>query len=140
MNDLLPFLMQHWPIALLFVVVLIAIFSEEYRSHTGGGARLEPQQAVERMNHEDAVVLDLRNGEAFKKGHIINAINITANDLPANLTKLEKYKNKPLIVVCQNGTHSSKVVLQLKKQGFTQLYLVGGGIEAWKRDNLPLVN
>jgi len=140
MNDLLPFLMQHWVIALLFVVVLAAIFAEEYRSHTGGGARLEPQQAVERMNHEDAVVVDLRSSEAFKKGHIINSINIAANDLTANMAKLEKYKDKSLIFVCQQGAHSSKAVLQLKKQGFSKLYLIGGGIEAWKRDNLPLVN
>ena len=138
MTEVLTFLWQHWTLSLAFIAVLIVILFEEYRAYTGGGARLDPQSAVDRINREDAVVLDLRNGETFKKGHIVNSINIAANDLDANIHKLAKYKNRPLILVCQNGVTSAKVVPKLKKLGFTQLYLIGGGIEAWKRENLPL--
>ena len=138
MHEYITFFLKHWLLTLAFIVVVILIFIEEYRSRTGGGAKLAPNEAVQKINREDATILDIRSGDAFRKGHIINAINVPEKDLAANAAKLEKYKTKPLILVCQNGLNSAKLLPKLKKQGFEQVFLLGGGVDAWKRDSLPI--
>lgn len=138
MDNLVSFILHHWALSLAFVVVVIAIFVDEYRSKVGGSTGLLPSQLVTKINRETAAVLDIRQADAFRKGHIINAINIPGKDLMANLKKLEKYRNKPLVLVCQSGMEAVKKAALLKKQGFDELYILKGGMDAWKKEGLPL--
>ena len=99
---------------------------------------LEPQAAVNLIN-ADAVVLDLRSADAFALGHIVNAKNIPFDELEANKDKIEKYKSRPIIAVCNAGVTSTKVVNSLRKSGVENVYGLKGGITAWTQANLPLV-
>lgn len=116
---------------------LLLVFSE-LRRKAGGITNLEPQAAVSLIN-ADAVVIDLRNAEAFARGHIVNAKNIPFDELDANEDKLSKMKSKPILAVCDAGTTSGRVVDKLRKSGMESVYGLKGGITAWSAANLPLV-
>ena len=88
------------------------------------------------INNENAVVIDLRDKEAFKTGHIIDSINATAEDF--NQPKMNKYKDKNIILICARGLQSPAVAAKIRTQGFNPMVL-GGGIASWQSADLPLV-
>lgn len=97
-------------------------------------------QATTLMNKEDAVIVDTRSAEEYRKSHILNAINVTVADITANkLALIEKYKNTPIIVMCDTGMSSTKAANQLVKADFTTVYTLSGGMVSWKDANLPTV-
>ena len=89
------------------------------------------------MNHENAVVFDLRDAEAFKKGHIIHAIQAGTTEIQA--TKMKPYQTKPIILVCARGQQSTALGMKLRQQGYTQVFILEGGMSAWQNAGLPLV-
>jgi len=122
--------------ALLFSFFLV-IFTE-LRRQASGMTNVEPQAAVKLIN-ADAVVLDLRSADSFALGHIVNAKNIPFDELEANKDKIDKYKSRPIIAVCNQGVTSTRVVKSLRKTGAENVYGLKGGITAWTQANLPLV-
>ncbi len=139
MHDILDFISRHWLLAALTVVAFLWVIVEEARRQSGGRYGLSPQETVNKINHDDAVVLDIREPSAFANGHITGAINITKQEIERDPTVVDKYKNKPLIVVCMAGVNAQKIVNVLSKRDFTQLYLLSGGLTAWTTAGLPLV-
>ena len=138
MNTYLEFAGNH-PLlvgALAFSFFLL-VFTELQRK-ARGLTNIEPQDAVKLIN-SDAVVIDLRNAEAFARGHIVNAKNIPFDELQANKDKIAKYAKKAIVAVCDGGMTSGKVVDSLRKSGIENVYGLKGGINAWTQANLPLV-
>ncbi|MCB1761375.1 MAG: rhodanese-like domain-containing protein [Gammaproteobacteria bacterium] len=99
---------------------------------------IDPHQATTMINQEDALVVDVRPMTDFSAGHVINAINIPINGLKNQLNRLEKHRNKPIIVACRSGTQSGSVCKQLRKEGFEKVFNLKGGILAWQGANLPI--
>jgi rhodanese-related sulfurtransferase len=104
----------------------------------GGVANLTPAQATLLMNREDALVLDVRETGEWSTGHITGARHITLGQLDKRLSELDKFKEKPIIVVCATGNRSSSACGQLKKHGFGKVFSLGGGVSSWRDANLPL--
>jgi rhodanese-related sulfurtransferase len=99
---------------------------------------VNPAMATQLINREDAVILDVREDNEYRDGHIVNSVHIPISYLNERLKELEKYKNKPIIIGCRSGQRSAQACGVLKKQGFDSEYNLSGGIMAWKSDNLPL--
>ena len=104
----------------------------------GTVARLTPAEATLMMNREDALVLDVRETGEWGSGHITGARHITLAQLDKRLSELDKFKGKPIIVVCATGNRSSSACGQLRKHGFDKVYSLGGGVSSWIEANLPL--
>jgi len=122
--------------ALVFSFFLLVFM--ELRRKAGGITNLEPQQAVKLIN-ADAIVIDLRSADAFARGHIVNAKNIPLDQLEASSDKIERWKSKPIIAVCESGVSSTRAVATLRKSGIESVYGLRGGISAWTQENMPLV-
>ena len=103
------------------------------------GQSLTPQQAITLVNREDGVFLDLRDSNDFGGGHIANALNIPASKLEGRVAELEKYREKPIVLVCKMGQHSGAVGKQLQDKGFPRIYRMSGGMTEWGQLQLPLV-
>ena len=73
------------------------------------------------------------------RGHIVGAKNIPFDELEANQSKIDMYKTKPILAVCDAGMTSGRAVAMLKKSGVESVYGLKGGIAAWTQENLPLV-
>lgn len=122
--------------AFLFILVMIVINTVQ-----GGGAKsVLPIQAVQLLNRDDALMLDIRSTSEFETGHIINARNIPAADLKSRIGELNKFKGRPIVVCCAPGTTSGAALRELSGAGFEQVHSLKGGISAWRNDNLPLTS
>ena len=102
-----------------------------------GGPFASPAEATLLINRQDALVLDVREAKAFGAGHIINAKNIPFAQLEARAGDLAKFKEKPVIVHCDNGSQAGAALALLKKQGFNSVFNLRGGFAAWKQAALP---
>lgn len=102
-----------------------------------GVKQVTPQEAVMLFNHQDALVLDVREASEWTDGHIAKARHIPLGQLGAKLTELQKYKDKPIIAVCRSGNRSARACGTLKKAGFQNLHNLAGGMQAWEQAGLP---
>lgn len=137
MQDFIPFLGQHsFLTSGIAVVVFLLLIIEFIRmKKTLGG--VTPQAAIQLINHEHAMVIDIRDAASFNKGHIVHAHNMTPEATVSD-KKLDKMKSKPLIIVCYAGVSSNGVVHQLNKKGF-KAHNLQGGMKAWYDAKLPIV-
>lgn len=103
------------------------------------GSKVSLLQAIQIMNQGKALILDVREPEEFAAGHLRDAKNISKKTLALKLGELEKFKSKPVIVVCATGTQSSGATAQLKKAGFSEAVSLDGGMAAWQAQGLPTV-
>jgi rhodanese-related sulfurtransferase len=103
-----------------------------------GPKNVSPAEAVLLINREHGIVLDVRNETEFAGGHIPEAKNIPLAQLNERLNELKKYQQKPVVVNCQSGMHSTKACGILQKAGFTQVRSLSGGIGAWNNAKLPV--
>lgn len=103
------------------------------------GNRVSAMQAIQMMNKNKALVLDVRPAQAFEAGTLKGATNIPLAELAQRSGELNKFKDKSIIVVCQRGTHAGKAESLLKKAGFNDISCLQGGIAAWQAENLPVV-
>ncbi len=103
------------------------------------GAKVSQFQATQYMNQGKTLVLDVRNAEEFVAGHLPNAKNIPLADLNNRIKEIEKSKNTVVITVCAQGVRSSNAAALLSKAGFTQVFSLEGGTEAWKTQGMPIV-
>lgn len=137
------FVVNHWILVTAFVSTLVAlsflfIMEALSRGFTGKN-RLTPFQATRLINSEKAVVIDVRDASEYRKGHITSAVHISLTELDKNIKYLEQYKHQPLIMVCSIGQKSRYLINKLRKQGYEKVYILMGGMRAWKNDNMPVV-
>jgi rhodanese-related sulfurtransferase len=110
----------------------------ELRRLSGASNELGTLQATQLINQRNALVLDVREANETEIGRIPNAKHIPLSELPNRLKELEKYKAKPIVVHCRSGMRSASATRLLKKEGFTEVYQLKGGINAWQQASLPL--
>jgi len=101
-------------------------------------AGLDPAGAVQLINREKAVVIDVCEPNEFAAGHVGGAKNVPLSELESKLGGAVKNKALPLILVCQSGMRSGRAVAVAKKLGYTQVQSLAGGLGAWKSANLPI--
>ncbi len=99
---------------------------------------LDPATAVQLINREKGVVIDVCEPAEFAAAHVGGAKNIPLGQLESKLTGAVKNKTVPLILVCQSGARSGRAVAIAKKLGYEQAQSLGGGLASWKAANLPI--
>ena len=99
---------------------------------------LNASGAVQLINREKAVVIDVCEPAEFAASHVGGAKNVPLGELEAKLPLVVKNKALPLILVCATGARSSRAVAIAKKLGYEQAQALGGGLKAWKDANLPI--
>lgn len=102
-----------------------------------GGRSVSPQGLTALVNGEGAVVIDIRNSNEFRQGHITGSRNIPYAKLMEHLSELPA--DKALIIVCNIGQTAGAAARQLKAKGLQNVYKLEGGISNWKSSSLPLV-
>ncbi len=103
-----------------------------------GGQAVNPAAATLLINREDAQVVDVREAAEFSDGHVPDSRNIPLAKLGERAGELDKYKDRALIVCCATGMRSGKAIGQLKQLGFSKLYNLEGGVDAWVGAGLPI--
>jgi rhodanese-related sulfurtransferase len=133
--QLIEFITNHWLLFLALVVILALLV---HNLAVGGKGSVDPLAATDLINRRDALVVDVRPAADFAKGHIINAMNIPMNGFKNQIGVLQKHKDKPILVSCRSGAQSTGACKELRKEGFSEVYNLRGGLLAWENANLPL--
>ena len=103
---------------------------------SAGGPWVTTAEATHLINREDALVLDVRDPGEYGAGHILGAKNVPLSRLGD--ADVAKRKERPVIVYCDGSERSSKAVALLKKQGYTRVVNLSGGLKAWQQAGLPV--
>ncbi|QIQ20307.1 rhodanese-like domain-containing protein [Zophobihabitans entericus] len=139
-NELLPFVKNHPILSLGWLAIFVAIIHLTIKSKFSKVTQITNGIAVNLMNKEEAVIVDIRNADNFKRGHITGSHNILPVDIKNNSIKqIEKFKTNPIIVTCDNGMSAVASGEILAKLGFEKVYALKDGIAGWNGENLPLV-
>ena len=104
----------------------------------GGAGAVDPTAAVQLMNREKAVVIDVCSPAEFASGHVVGARNVPLADLNARLPELVKNKATPVILVCASGMRSRGAVAIARKLGYEKAHSLAGGMGAWRAASLPV--
>jgi rhodanese-related sulfurtransferase len=130
------FIVDNWYL-LLVALVSGGLLLWPTINRRGGAGAVDTAEAVQLINREKAVLIDVSEPAEYAAGHAGNAKNVPLGSLETS-TALPKNKALPLVVVCANGARASKAVGILRKLGFENARPLSGGLKAWREANLPV--
>jgi len=136
-NQLIEFTSNHPLLVAAFAAILVMLIAGELRQRLSGINEIGPGEATRMLNHDNAVIVDMREDKDYREGHIVNAVHTPASNSDA-VQKLEKFRDRPVIVYCRSGNSSAGFCRKLRKQGFASVYNLAGGVLAWQKAGLPL--
>ena len=93
---------------------------------------IEADQAIDKINNEESIVVDIRDKDSFDQGHIDGALNLSNNNIDSFV--LDTKKNLCIIVCCYRGNSSQRAAKFLTDKGFENVYSLNGGYEEWKSE------
>jgi rhodanese-related sulfurtransferase len=134
----MQFLEGNLMMVLVFVSSGLMLLWSFFGNKIRGIQEVDTTAALQLINHKDALILDVREQKEYDDGHVLNAKLIPLGKLHDRIGELEKFRERPIVVICRSGNRSSHATAQLSKQGFTQAYNLVGGVMAWQKANLPL--
>lgn len=132
----MKFILDNWMLVSVALASGGLLLWPMLKGATEGG--LTSAAAVQLINREKAVVVDVCEADEFAAGHVGGAKHIALNQLEERLPAVVKNKTLPLILVCQSGARSGRAVAIAKKLGYEKAQSLAGGLGAWKSANLPI--
>ena len=136
MNKFLTFISDNF-LAVIILLSLISILIVYERRK--GGTKVDTPEVTRLINKENPFVYDLRSAAEFGTGSIAGAVNIQASKLVKDDVLFKAKEDDCIILICKTGMSSSKSASDLKKQGFTNINVLSGGIVNWTQSGMPLV-
>ena len=138
MDPLSQFVVLHPVLMSALGLVLVLLILNELSGAITGEKRLSPTAAVRLINDRSAMVVDVRAPADFKRGHILNALNVPQPRLTERIGELGKDTARPIVVYCALGGVAAQATLQIKKAGFQEVYPLQGGLNGWMSASLPV--
>jgi len=140
MQEIMQFVSRHPILCLAWVALLVAVLFTTFKGLTSKVKVITRGEATRLINKEDAVVVDLRQRDDFRKGHIAGSVNVLPAEIKANnVGELDKHKDKPIIVVDGTGVQAQESANALIKAGYEKVFVLKEGVAGWSGENLPLV-
>jgi rhodanese-related sulfurtransferase len=120
---------------ILFLVVLPRIGSWR---RAKGRPVLDPVQVEELVSGSGALVVDLRDAQAFRTGHIRGCLHVPFEQLSTRFATPDPKARRALILVDETDELSHRALDLLTQRGFSWLYVMRGGMRAWRRASRPM--
>lgn len=137
MDQFIEFVGNNWELFLALAVTLGLLLHNLLGEKLAGYKSVEPTEAIQLMNSQDAIIIDVRTDSERKEGHIPNSTHIPLGEFKKRMKELEGDKTRHIVCSCRSGHRSASACSQLKKNGFENIYNLRGGILAWQSANLP---
>lgn len=132
----MQFIVDNWIlIAAAFVSGGMLVWPMVNKGSLGGA--LSAADAVQLINREKALLIDVCEPAEFAAGHAAGARNVPLSSLD-NPKGLPTNKALPLVVMCATGARSSRAVARLRKAGYSSVHALAGGNAAWRAASLPI--
>jgi len=138
MTEYMAFAQNHPLLFAGLALVIFFIVKIEIARLTRKYQQINTNEAVQLLNRDDTVVVDVREDNEVSTGMISGAKHIPLASLPQQLSQLDKSKDKPILIYCRSGNRSGTACQKLSQAGFSDVYNLAGGIMSWESANLPL--
>ncbi len=136
MNKFFVFISDNF-LAVLVLLSLITIFIIYEKRK--GGVKVDTSEMTRLINKGNPYVYDLRSAAEYGTGSVAGALNLQPSNLVKQDALFKASEEDCIILICKTGTISSKSAGELKKQGFTNVNVLSGGIMNWTQSGMPLV-
>lgn len=137
MKSFFDFFINNWHLLLVaFTSGAFLVWPAVSRGMRAGS--LTPSAAVQLINRERAIVVDVSNPQEYQAGHVVGAKNVPLDDFEKRLPEVVKNKALPLILLCPSGARANRALASAKKLGYERAQVLSGGLAAWREANLPL--
>ncbi|MBO1254611.1 rhodanese-like domain-containing protein [Alteromonas sp. 5E99-2] len=139
MQQFMEFISNHLLLSAAWIVIFLLIAYSYVTAAMSPVKALSTHEATLLMNNEDAVILDMREVKAYNTGHILGAKHLKPEVIKnKQFGSLEKFKDKPIILVCALGNLSKSTANELIQQGFEKTSILQGGMSTWEAAGLPV--
>ena len=132
----MKFIIENWYLFLVAIASGVMLLLPVLKGVAGG--TLSAAKAVQLINREKAVVIDVCEPEEFAAGHVNGAKNVPLGQLEERLPTVVKNKTLPLVLVCAKGPRAQRAEAIAKKLGYEKAQAMAGGLAAWREANLPV--
>lgn len=132
----MKFIVDNWYLILLALVSGGMLLVPLLKAGATGG--LSAAMAVQLINREKAVVIDVCGADEYANGHIVGAKNVPLNELEARLPGVVKNKALPLVMVCASGARAQRAAAMAQKLGYANAQVLNGGLKAWATAGMPV--
>ncbi len=137
--DRIPEFTANHPFLIAALLLLLGIIGGlEFTRLRRAAQPVSPARATRLANSEDAVFVDTRRRSDFEAGHLPGARNLPSAEIEQYIKQFDKLRDQPLVLYDDGGLAAHKTAKQLAKRGFSQLYELDGGLDAWREAKLPL--
>jgi len=137
MENFGEFVVNHWVLWTLFFGLLALLIGSTVSAGLGGGVVVNTTKAIQLVNQQKGVFIDIRDKAAFEKEHIADSLNMPLSTFTDGSATL-KDTSKPVIIVPTVGQATTTVVKHLQESGVSDVYILKGGLNTWKEAKLPL--
>ena len=131
------FFENHTLLVLGLIGVTVALIGNELTRFTRGYRAINPARLTELINRDSVLVIDVSASGDFEKGHVIGSRNVVMSQFDPENKDLAKVRELPVAVVCKTGATSAQAAARLVKAGFAKVFVLGGGMTAWREAALP---
>tara|TARA_E500000331_G_scaffold6082_1_gene5922 strand:+ start:93 stop:515 length:423 start_codon:yes stop_codon:yes gene_type:complete len=136
MEKFLIFIGENFMAVLLLISLIIILVIYERKK---GGTKIDASELTRLINKEEPYVFDLRSSSEFDSGTVSGAVNIQSTDLVKGNAQFKAKEEDKIILICKTGSNSSAAAGNLKKEGFTNVNVLSGGMMGWVQGGMPLV-
>lgn len=123
-------------ITITLVVLLALLIGNIVADKLKKYQEVDANSAVSLMDEKALIILDVREAKERKAGFIAGDTHIPLAQVKHKLERLDN--RKKILVYCRSGTRSAHVASLLTRNNFTQVYTLKGGLQAWRKANLPI--
>ena len=134
----MAFVEKNWILILAFVLSGAMLLWPLLQRRMSAMKEVGTLEAIQLMNRNNAVLLDVRETNEFTGGKLPNALHIPMSQLAGRAAELAKLTARPVVVYCSLGRRARGAGAELAKAGFGDIYVLQGGLKAWKDAGLPL--
>ena len=135
MEKFLIFIGENFMAVLLLIsLIAILVFYERKK----GGTKIDASELTRLINKEEPYVFDLRSSSEFDSGTVSGAANIQSTDLVKGNAQFKVKEEDKIVLICKTGSNSSTAAGTLKKEGYTNVSVLAGGMMGWVQGGMPL--
>ena len=140
MQGIVSFVQYHASLSAVLVAVIVLLIIVELVRLKRNANQVTPAEMTRMVNHQNAIIVDIRDAESFRKGHIVDAVSLPLSELEGGyLKKRAQWKSRPLVLVSATGQESLQAAALLSKQMELAVFILAGGLRAWVAADLPLI-
>ena len=128
-------------VGMLLVVALSSVIGCSSKDSEQAYNEIDSTKTIELVGEtKETLVIDVRDADAYAKGHLANAVNIPFDDFEGKISDLEGYKDQTIVLICNTGNKSGKAAQMLVDKGFTKVYNAEDGMEEYDYDTVTYNN